>query len=85
LSGGLSGRPLFMRSTELLRQMREALGPGPALVGTGGIFTPEDVAAKREAGADLVQLYTGLIYRGPGLVRHLLGEGAAKAGAGKRR
>lgn len=73
MSGGLSGRPLFMRSTELLRRVREALGPDPVLIGTGGVFSPDDVAAKYAAGADLVQLYTGLIYRGPGLVRHLLG------------
>ncbi len=73
MSGGLSGRPLFSRSTELLARVREALGPDPVLIGTGGIFSPEDVAAKRAAGADLVQLYSGLIYRGPGLVRHLLG------------
>ncbi len=74
LSGGLSGRPLFARSTELLGQVRQALGAGPVLIGTGGIFAPEDAAAKRAAGADLVQLYTGLIYRGPGLVRQLLAE-----------
>ncbi|NBC46538.1 MAG: quinone-dependent dihydroorotate dehydrogenase [Gammaproteobacteria bacterium] len=72
LSGGLSGRPLFARSTDLLAQVRAAVGPGPVLIGTGGIFSPEDVAAKRDAGADLVQVYTGLIYRGPGLVRELL-------------
>ncbi|MEA3642331.1 MAG: quinone-dependent dihydroorotate dehydrogenase [Lamprobacter sp.] len=72
MSGGLSGRPLFARSTRLLGLVREALGPDPILIGTGGIFTPEDVAAKLEAGAQLVQLYTGLIYAGPGLVRRLL-------------
>lgn len=72
LSGGLSGRPLFTRSTELLAQLRTAIGAGPVLIGSGGIFSPEDVAAKRAAGADLVQVYTGLIYRGPGLVRSLL-------------
>ncbi|MCF7979716.1 MAG: quinone-dependent dihydroorotate dehydrogenase [Chromatiaceae bacterium] len=72
MSGGLSGRPVFARSTQLLALVREALGPDPVLIGTGGIFTPEDVVAKLEAGANLVQLYTGLIYGGPGLVRHLL-------------
>ncbi len=73
MSGGLSGRPLFSRSTELLARVREALGPDPVLIGTGGIFSSEDIVAKRAAGADLVQLYTGLIYGGPGLVRRLLG------------
>lgn len=72
LSGGASGRPLFARSTQLLAGVRAAIGPKPVLIGAGGIFTPEDLAAKHAAGADLVQLYTGLIYRGPGLVSHLL-------------
>jgi dihydroorotate dehydrogenase len=72
MSGGLSGRPLFARSTQLLALVRAALGPDPVLIGTGGIFTPGDVLEKLEAGANLVQLYTGLIYGGPGLVRRLL-------------
>lgn len=80
LSGGLSGRPLFTRSTELLAQLRTAIGAGPVLIGSGGIFSPEDVAAKRAAGADLVQVYTGLIYRGPGLVRSLLNPGVPMPG-----
>jgi len=72
MTGGLSGRPLFARSTQLLALVREALGPAPVLIGTGGILTAADVAAKLAAGANLVQLYTGLIYGGPGLVRRLL-------------
>ena len=72
LSGGLSGRPLFARSTELLRRVREALGPGPVLVGVGGIMDAEGARAKLAAGADLIQVYTGLIYGGPGWVRGLL-------------
>lgn len=72
MSGGLSGRPLLTRSTQLLADVRDALGPEPVLIGTGGVFTPEDVAAKLAAGANLVQLYTGLIYMGPRLVRRLL-------------
>ncbi len=72
LSGGLSGRPLFDRSTQLLGRVREAIGPDPVLIGVGGIMGPEGVAAKLAAGANLVQVYTGLIYRGPGMVRELL-------------
>lgn len=72
LSGGLSGRPLFARSTELLRQVRESLGPEPVIVGVGGVLAPEDARAKLAAGADLIQIYTGLIYGGPGLPRRLL-------------
>lgn len=72
LDGGLSGRPLLARSTQLLASVRAAVGPKPVLLGTGGIFTAADLEAKRAAGADLVQLYTGLVYRGPALVTHLL-------------
>jgi dihydroorotate dehydrogenase len=72
MSGGLSGRPLFERSTELLGLVRQAVGPDPVLIGVGGIMDPHGAAAKLAAGADLVQVYTGLIYRGPGFVRELL-------------
>lgn len=72
MSGGLSGRPLMTRSTQLLRRVRQALGPEPTLIGVGGILDPEGAKAKLAAGADLVQVYSGLIYRGPALVRRLL-------------
>ncbi|MTW19553.1 quinone-dependent dihydroorotate dehydrogenase [Allochromatium palmeri] len=72
LSGGLSGRPLLTRSTELLAKVRAALGSEPVIIGVGGILDPEDARAKLMAGADLIQIYTGLIYRGPGFVRELL-------------
>jgi dihydroorotate dehydrogenase len=72
MSGGLSGRPLFGRSTELLRLVRDAVGPRPVLIGVGGVMDPGSAAGKLAAGADLLQLYTGLIYGGPGLVRRLL-------------
>ncbi|WPL15374.1 Dihydroorotate dehydrogenase (quinone) [Thiorhodovibrio winogradskyi] len=72
LSGGLSGRPVLARSTELLATLRAELGEKPVLIGVGGIFSPEDAVAKFNAGADLIQLYTGLIYHGPALVRRIL-------------
>jgi dihydroorotate dehydrogenase len=72
LSGGLSGRPLFARSTQLLQTVRTALGAGPVLIGVGGIMDAADARAKLAAGADLVQVYTGLIYGGPRWVRSLL-------------
>jgi dihydroorotate dehydrogenase len=72
VSGGLSGRPLLERSTELLRLVRQAVGPVPVLIGVGGVMDPAGAAAKLKAGADLIQVYTGLIYGGPGFVRHLL-------------
>ncbi len=73
-TGGLSGRPLFDRSTEVLRKIREQVGPDYPLIGVGGIFTAADLEAKLSAGANLVQAYTGFIYEGPGFVRKLLGE-----------
>ena len=72
MSGGLSGRPLLSRSTELLGKVRAALGPEPVIIGVGGILDPEGARAKLAAGADLIQVYTGLIYRGPSFVRELL-------------
>ena len=70
-SGGLSGRPLFRPSTRLLARARLALGPGFPLIGVGGIDSGEAAWAKIKAGADLVQLYTGLIYEGVGLLSEM--------------
>lgn len=67
-SGGLSGAPVFAASNEVIRQLRAELGPGFPIIGVGGIFSGPDAVAKIDAGADVVQLFTGLIYRGPGLV-----------------
>ncbi|MBK1649689.1 quinone-dependent dihydroorotate dehydrogenase [Rhabdochromatium marinum] len=77
LSGGLSGRPLFARSTARLAAVRAALGDQVVLIGVGGILSPQDAAEKIAAGADLIQIYTGLIYHGPALVRRILREGLA--------
>jgi dihydroorotate dehydrogenase len=52
--------------------VREAVGAAPVLIGVGGIMSPADAAAKLAAGANLIQIYSGLIYRGPGLVRALV-------------
>ncbi|MYG52184.1 MAG: quinone-dependent dihydroorotate dehydrogenase [Rhodospirillaceae bacterium] len=68
-AGGLSGRPLMAPSTALLGAFRERLGPDLPIIGVGGIASGPDAAAKRAAGATLVQLYTGLIYEGPALIR----------------
>lgn len=64
-AGGLSGKPLFAKSTKVLANMRQRLGPDMPLIGVGGISSASDVIAKLEAGASLVQIYTGLIYEGP--------------------
>ncbi|GAA1735545.1 quinone-dependent dihydroorotate dehydrogenase [Aeromicrobium alkaliterrae] len=63
--GGLSGPVLTSRSTEVLERLRARVGDRLALIGVGGVNTPEDVAARLAAGADLVQAYTGFIYGGP--------------------
>jgi len=65
--GGLSGAPIFRNSTAVLHELRRLL-PDITLIGAGGILSGQDANEKRAAGATLVQLYTGLIYRGPGLV-----------------
>ncbi|MBZ9662682.1 quinone-dependent dihydroorotate dehydrogenase [Mesorhizobium sp. ESP-6-4] len=66
-TGGLSGKPLFERSTAVLARMRKLLGPSIALIGVGGVDSTETALEKIRAGADLVQLYTGMIYAGPAL------------------
>lgn len=66
-AGGLSGRPLFARSTAMLAKVRALAGPEMVLIGVGGVDSPETAFAKILAGADLVQVYTGLIYKGPTL------------------
>lgn len=66
--GGLSGAPLKQRSNQVLAAFRTALPPEVALIGTGGITTGDDAAEKIRLGADLVQFYTGFVYRGPELV-----------------
>ena len=67
-AGGLSGRPVFAISTEVLRKLSRLLAGRVPLIGVGGILTGADAKAKAEAGASLVQLYTGFIYRGPDLI-----------------
>jgi dihydroorotate dehydrogenase len=67
-AGGLSGRPLFHRATVMLARVYQATAGKVPLIGIGGIDSPETALAKIEAGATLLQLYTGLIYEGPGLI-----------------
>lgn len=67
--GGLSGAPLTTHSTEVLRKLRQAVGPELPIIGVGGIMSGADAAEKIRAGANLVQIYSGFIYNGPGLIR----------------
>lgn len=70
-AGGLSGKPVKSRSTEVIRYLSEKSGKAFPIIGVGGIHTAEDALEKLEAGADLIQLYTGFIYEGPALVRKI--------------
>ncbi|WP_152044918.1 quinone-dependent dihydroorotate dehydrogenase [Aureimonas psammosilenae] len=73
-AGGLSGRPLFRRSTYVLAAFRRALGPDFALIGVGGIDNAARAIEKIEAGADLLQMYTGLVYGGWTLPTRILAD-----------
>ncbi len=68
-SGGLSGKPLYNKANEILEAFATELGGRIPIIGVGGITTPEDAVAKIKAGASLVQLYSGFIYKGPNLIR----------------
>jgi dihydroorotate dehydrogenase len=67
-TGGLSGAPVFEASNRVIRLLRAALPAGYPIIGVGGVLSGDDARAKIAAGADLVQVYTGLIYKGPALV-----------------
>jgi dihydroorotate dehydrogenase len=68
-AGGLSGAPVLEASNEVIRQLRKALGNSYPIIGVGGVISAQDAVSKIKAGADLVQIYTGLIYSGPALVK----------------
>jgi dihydroorotate dehydrogenase len=67
-TGGLSGAPVLEASNQVIRQLRAALGSRFPIIGVGGIMSADDAVSKIRAGADVVQIYTGLIYEGPALV-----------------
>ncbi len=68
-AGGLSGAPVLQASNQVIRQLRAALGKDFPIIGVGGVMSAADAVSKIEAGADVVQIYTGLIYKGPDLVK----------------
>lgn len=70
-TGGLSGKPLSKKSNEVISYLRKQLGSGYPIIGVGGIMSIEDALEKMKAGADLVQIYTGFIYEGPGFVKQI--------------
>ncbi|MBN1121555.1 MAG: quinone-dependent dihydroorotate dehydrogenase [Anaerolineae bacterium] len=72
--GGLSGAPLRERSTAVIRHIREQVGNRLTIIGVGGVFSGDDLREKLDAGATLVQAYTGFIYRGPAFVKRVMSE-----------
>lgn len=81
-SGGLSGKPCRERSNDLIKMTRKLYGSRFTIIGVGGIMSPEDAQAKFDAGADLIQLITGMIYQGPGLIKKIA-KNLAKRNRGK--
>ncbi|MGH7296587.1 MAG: quinone-dependent dihydroorotate dehydrogenase, partial [Polyangiaceae bacterium] len=73
-AGGLSGPPLRARALEVVRRVRARLGKEAVVVGVGGVETAEHAMAMVRAGADLVQLYTGFVYEGPGVAGRIARE-----------
>src|SRR5690606_14883787 len=69
--GGISGAPLKKRSTEVIRYLSEQSGGQFPIIGVGGISSVEDAIEKLEAGASLIQIYSGMIYEGPGLIKEI--------------
>jgi dihydroorotate dehydrogenase len=70
-NGGLSGKPLSKTSTEVISYLRSKLGKSYPIIGVGGVMSPNDALEKLEAGADLIQVYTGFIYEGPAFVKSI--------------
>jgi dihydroorotate dehydrogenase len=70
--GGLSGIPVREKSNEIIHQLRTSLGKSFVIIGVGGIHSAEDAKRKYNAGADLVQIYTGLVYEGPSLIKKIV-------------
>jgi dihydroorotate dehydrogenase len=77
-AGGLSGGPLLEASNRVIAQLRATLGGGYPIIGVGGVLSAADALSKLRAGADVVQIYTGLIYRGPTLVDEIAREFRAR-------
>ena len=73
--GGISGKPLKNKSNELLKLVKSKIEPKKIIVAVGGVFDVDSYNEKIELGADLVQLYTGLIYEGPNIVKRILNNG----------
>ena len=72
IQGGLSGKPLLKRSNEVLRQVSKSIGKDKTIIGVGGVDSWESANEKFNYGANLIQLYTGLVYKGPNVINEIL-------------
>ena len=70
-AGGLSGQPLLEKSNQVLRYLHKGIGNSLPIIASGGIFKGADAQSKMDAGANLVQIWTGFIYEGPGMVKNI--------------
>ncbi|MEM7549986.1 MAG: quinone-dependent dihydroorotate dehydrogenase [Bacteroidota bacterium] len=73
-AGGLSGKVLKARSTEVIQYLRKGIGSEKIIIGVGGIFNADDAKEKLKAGADLIQVYTGFVYEGPSMIKKILSD-----------
>ena len=73
-TGGLSGKPLSQRAEDIIRYIKLKSNHQFVIIGSGGIFNAADAKNKLNAGADLVEVYTGMIYEGPGIVKKILSK-----------
>jgi len=72
LQGGVSGKPLYEKSNNIIREVSRQVGEDKTVIGVGGVDSPETAAEKLSLGANLLQVYTGLVYKGPGLITNIL-------------
>ena len=75
--GGISGSPLFKKSTECLKRVKEIVGEEVPIIASGGVMSAEDFQEKLSSGANLVQIYTGFIFEGPELIKSILSHEAS--------
>jgi len=72
LQGGLSGRPLYKQSNNILKEVCRQISKDKTIIGVGGVDSPQTAKEKINLGANLIQIYTGLVYKGPGLIDSIL-------------
>ena len=71
VSGGISGQPLLKKSNKIIEIIKEEIGDQVKIIGVGGIISKESAISKLDSGADLLQMYTGLVYKGTNLIKEI--------------